>query len=291
VNDGSSDATWPLIRALAAGDDHVVGVNLSRNYGHQLALSAGLTICRGRRILIIDADLQDSPELLPEMTRLMDAGADVVYGQRRTRSGETWLKTTTASWFYRLLGNFIDIDIPRDTGDFRLMSRRALDILLQMPEQHRFIRGMVSWIGLNQVPLLYDRNPRFAGTTQYRFPKMIRFAIDAVTGFSIRPLRIASYLGITFGLVGALLLVYTAVGILLNRTVEGWASLMTTVVILGSAQLLMLGVIGEYIGRIYTEAKRRPLFVIESVVRKPTPGWSSQSEANSMNAPRKLVGS
>src|SRR5260221_213876 len=282
VNDGSTDATWPLIRALAASDDHVVGVNLSRNHGHQLALSAGLTICSGERILIIDADLQDPPELLPEMMRLMDGGADVVYGQRRTRSGETWLKTTTASWFYRLLDRLIDIDIPRDTGDFRLLTRRALNILLQMPEQHRFIRGMVSWIGLNQVPLPYDRNRRFAGTTHYPFTKMLRFAIDAVTGFSIRPLRIASYLGIAFGFVGALLLIYTAVGLLLHRTVAGWASLMTTVVILGSTQLLMLGLIGEYIGRIYTEAKRRPLFVIESVVRKSNLGRPSQSETDVM---------
>jgi polyisoprenyl-phosphate glycosyltransferase len=288
VNDGSTDATWPLIRTLAASDDHVIGVNLSRNHGHQLALSAGLTICRGERVLVIDADLQDPPELLPEMMRLMDGGADVVYGQRRTRSGETWLKTTTASWFYRLLDKFTDFNIPRDTGDFRLLSRRALDVLLQMPEQHRFIRGMVSWIGFNQVPLLYDRNPRFAGTTHYPFTKMLRFAIDAVTGFSIRPLRIASYLGIAFGFIGAALLIYTAVGIMLHRTVEGWASLMATVVILGSTQLLMLGVIGEYIGRIYTEAKRRPLFVIESVVRKSDPGRTSQRETDLMNGSRQL---
>src|SRR5690242_12197275 len=157
VNDGSRDATWAKIVELAARDPHVVGATLSRNHGHQLALSAGLTLCRGARVLIIDADLQDPPELLPQMMALMDQGADVVYGQRISRDGETWFKRTTAGLFYRLLARLVDVPIPVDSGDFRLMSRRALDVLNAMPEQHRFIRGMVSWIGMRQVPLLYRR--------------------------------------------------------------------------------------------------------------------------------------
>lgn len=268
VNDGSTDASWEVMRRLAADDGTVAAVNLSRNHGHQLALSAGLSICRGERVLIIDADLQDPPELLPEMMRLMDDGADVVYGTRRERQGEGVFKLWTASAFYRFLGALTEVPIPRDTGDFRLMSRRALDVLLSMPEQDRFIRGMVSWIGLTQVPIRYDRAPRFWGTTKYPLGHMIRFAIDAITGFSVKPLRIASYLGAAAAGLGILLLLYTAHSWLVHDTVRGWTSLMAVVLVMGSVQLLVLGVIGEYLGRLYMEAKRRPLFVIEQVVRR-----------------------
>jgi len=278
INDGSSDGTWSAILALAAADPHVVGVNLSRNHGHQLALSAGLTVCRGRRVLIIDADLQDPPELLPEMMALMDDGADVVYGQRESRSGETWFKRMSAAAFYRLLRRMVDIEIPLDTGDFRLINRRALDILNAMPEQHRFIRGMVSWIGLDQRPVVYRRDKRFAGETKYPLRRMLKFAVDAITGFSIQPLRAAVHLGVLFGLGSLALLLFTLYGWLAGETVTGWTSLMTVILLLGSVQLLVLGVIGEYLGRLYLESKHRPLFVIDRVVR-------SEADAQSTSAP------
>lgn len=266
VDDGSSDETWHRIASISNEDVRVTGVRLSRNYGHQVALSAGLVTARGDRILIIDADLQDPPELLSEMMSLMDKGVDVVYGQRLTRSGETGFKKLTASAFYRVLDKLVDVKIPVDTGDFRLMSRRALNVLNSMPEQHRFIRGMVSWIGLRQEPLIYERAARYAGTTKYPLKRMIRFALDAVTGFSIQPLRLASYLGIFVGLSGVLLLIYIAASWLSGKAVEGWTSLMVVVVTLASAQLVVMGIMGEYIGRLYLEAKRRPLFVVSEFV-------------------------
>ena len=267
VNDGSSVATLDLIQGLVRRDPHVVGINLARNYGHQIALTAGLHHCGGEYILILDADLQDPPELLDEMLRLMDEqGADVVYGQRRARAGETWFKTRTASLFYRLMRRLVDIEIPLDTGDFRLMNQRTADILNTMPEQHRFIRGMVAWIGLRQVPLPYDRDARHAGETHYPLHRMIRLAFDAITGFSVMPLRLASLTGVAIGGIGLLLLGYTMFGWLTGRAVEGWTSLMTLMLILGGAQLLLLGVFGEYLGRLYIEAKRRPLFVVDRVL-------------------------
>ena len=266
VNDGSKDLTWAKMSMMATIDSHIVAVNLSRNHGHQLALSAGLTICRGDRILVIDADLQDPPELLPKMMALMDQGADIVYGQRTQRNGETVFKRTSAALFYRMLNRLVEIDIPCDTGDFRLMSRRALDILNKMPERSRFIRGMVSWIGLKQVPLLYERDARFAGETKYPLRKMIRFALDAVTSFSTTPLRIASYVGLAAGCMGFLMLLYIFVTWLQGHNVQGWTSIMVVVLVIGSAQLLCLGVFGEYLGRLYMESKHRPLFIIDEVV-------------------------
>jgi len=268
IDDGSSDATRALIRELSCKDAHVVGVFLSRNHGHQLALSAGLQVCRGARILVIDADLQDPPELLGAMMTLMDVEkADVVYGRRSERRGESAFKKATASVFYRLLNKLTDTKIPVDTGDFRLMSRRMLDELNRMPEQHRFIRGMVSWIGFRQVPLDYERQERFSGETKYPFKKMMRFAIDAISGFSIVPLRIATYLGFICSVLGMIFFAYTAYSYFSGIAIQGWTTLMTVVLILGSAQLFVLGVIGEYLGRLYVQSKNRPLFIIEEVVR------------------------
>jgi len=268
VNDGSRDRTWDGITALCDRDPHVCGVELSRNHGHQLALSAGLRVCSGRRILILDADLQDPPELLAGMYRLMDDGADVVYGQRSERLGETWFKRVTASAFYRVLGYLVDVPIPLDAGDFRLMSRRALDVLNSMPEQQRFIRGMVSWVGFRQVPIHYTRQPRHAGVTKYPLGKMVRFAVDAITGFSIKPLRLSSYAGglcaaMSLGLLARTLYVWATGG-----TIVGWTSLMAAVLLLGSMQLVVLGIIGEYLGRLFVEAKGRPLFVVKAVRRQ-----------------------
>jgi dolichol-phosphate mannosyltransferase len=252
---------------VARLDQSVVAIKLSRNYGHQLALTAGLHHCTGERVLIIDADLQDPPELLSSMMRLMDeCNAEVVYGQRRKRDGETRLKTLTAALFYRLLQRLADFHIPEATGDFRLMSRRAVVVFNSMPEHYRFIRGMVSWIGMRQVPYLYDRDARFAGETKYSISKMIRFAIDAITAFSIVPLRFASFIGVSVGLVSFVLLTYTLGSWAFGRVVEGWTSLSTLFLFVSSVQLLVLGCIGEYLGRLYIEAKHRPLFVVDEVV-------------------------
>jgi dolichol-phosphate mannosyltransferase len=267
IDDGSTDDTWAALQAFAAHSPNIVGVKLSRNHGQQLALSAGLSIARGDRILIIDADLQDPPELLPSMLQLMDQGADVVFGQRTVRHGESVAKRATSAAFYRLLHRLTDVKIPVDTGDFRLMSRRALNVLLAMPEQHRFIRGMISWIGFRQVALPFERSERFAGATKYPFSKMLRLAVDAVTSFSTRPLRLASYLGFGFGLLGLAGLIYTLGSWLRARTVPGWTSATSIFLLMGSAQLFVLGIIGEYLGRLYMEAKGRPLFIIESVIR------------------------
>jgi len=265
VNDGSSDGSWPAMRRLAADDAHVVAINLSRNHGHQLALTAGLDLCRGDTV-IIDADLQDPPELLAPMLQAMrESGADVVYGVRRSRSGETAFKRATAHGFYRLLSRATEVDIPLDAGDFRLMSRRALDALLAMPEQARFIRGMVAWIGFKQVPFAYDRQTRFAGETKYPLRKMIRFALDALTGFSSAPLKLASHVGFGLSVGSVLLVLYIAYAWLSGRSIQGWTSLMLIVVILGAIQMFVLALMGEYIGRLYNEAKKRPLYIVEEI--------------------------
>ena len=266
VNDGSADGTWAAITALAREDSHVVGINLSRNHGHQLALTAGLSQCAGERILVIDADLQDPPELLPQMMALMDRGIDVVYGRRRSRRGESTFKLLTAKLFYLTLHSLTNFDIPLDAGDFRLMNRAVLNALMNMPEQHRFIRGMVSWLGFTQAPIEYDRDPRFAGETKYPLHKMLRLALDAISGFSIQPLRLATYLGLVFGLTGVALLGYSLVMWFTSQTVRGWTSLITVILLMGSVQILLLGVLGEYVGRIFMESKRRPLFIIREMV-------------------------
>ncbi len=269
VDDGSQDRTWSLIEAATTSSSDVVGVALTRNHGHQLALTAGLAVTKGDRVLVLDADLQDPPELLAGMMAVMDRGADVVYGQRIARKGETVFKRLTSRWFYRLLNSLTDISIPLDAGDFRLMNRRVVDILNSMPESQRFVRGLVSWIGLNQVPLPYERDERFAGETKYPFKTMLRLAVDALTGFSIQPLRVASYFGLAFGLLGALCMLYVLFSWLYGNSIRGWTSLISIVLIIGSAQLIVLGTIGEYIGRLYIESKHRPLYLIrESVGRQ-----------------------
>ncbi len=266
VDDGSRDGTWRVMTEAAARDRRIVAVRLMRNHGHQLALTAGLSICRGERVLIIDADLQDPPELLPEMMALMDAGADVVYGQRRVRAGESLFKRSTAAAFYRVIGRMTEVDIPLDAGDFRLLSRRVLDMLLAMPERHRFIRGMVAWIGGRQVPIAYDRAPRAAGESKYPLSKMIRFAADAITAFSVVPLMLSMTIGWMMAAVGFAFFVYSIVGWLTHSTLPGWASLMAAIGLLGGMQFLMLGVIGAYLGRLYDQSKGRPLFLIRDIV-------------------------
>ena len=265
VNDGSRDQTWALMTAMAADSPHIVGVNLSRNVGHQLALTAGLTLATGDRVLIIDADLQDPPELLPEMMAAMDRGADVVYGQRIERGGEGVFKRATAFLFYRLLSLFSEVDIPKDTGDFRLMDRKVLDALNGMPERHRFIRGMVAWLGFTQTPIRYVRQPRFAGITKYPLRKMAMFAADAITAFSISPLRLSSVLAVGCFLMTGVVAAYVLYAWFALSVVKGWTSLLLLFLLFNGVQLLVLGVIGEYVGRTYVESKRRPLFIVSEI--------------------------
>lgn len=267
VDDGSTDGTWSVIEALAASVPQVLGVRLMRNHGHQLAATAGLAASRGERVLLIDADLQDPPELLLMMMPIMDRGADVVYGQRQRRDGETWFKRASASLFYRLLSRLASVAIPRDTGDFRLMRRRVVDILLAMPERERFIRGMVSWIGGRQVALPYARDARFAGSTKYPLRKMVGFALDAITSFSTTPLRISTWLGLITAASALLLLLYTVARWLTGGTIIGWSSIMCAVTAFSAIQLICIGIIGEYLGRLVQESKKRPMFMIETLVR------------------------
>ena len=266
INDGSRDDSWAVMQRLATTDPRLVAINLSRNHGHQLALTAGLDLCSGEQILIIDADLQDPPELLADMrSAMIEAQADVVYAVRRKREGETFFKKATAAAFYRVLDRVTDTPIPLDTGDFRLMSRRALDAFLSLPEQARFIRGMVAWVGFRQVPFTYDRAERHAGETNYPLGKMVRLAFDAVTGFSTAPLRFASHAGLALTGVSLLLFVYIAIGWLTGTAVQGWTSTMLVVVFLGAVQMFVLGMIGEYLGRLYIESKRRPLYLVADI--------------------------
>jgi dolichol-phosphate mannosyltransferase len=266
VNDGSRDGSWPVMQRIAAADPCVVAINLSRNHGHQLALTAGLDLCAGEQILILDADLQDPPELLADMRETMvRESADVVYAVRRKREGESLFKKLTAAIFYRVLDRVTDTPIPLDTGDFRLMSRRALDAFLSLPEQARFIRGMVAWVGFRQVPFLYDRAERHAGETKYPLAKMMRFAFDAMTGFSTAPLRLASHMGLVLTGASVLLMAYIAIGWAMGNAVQGWTSTMLVVVFLGAVQMFVLGMIGEYLGRLYVESKRRPLYLVADV--------------------------
>jgi dolichol-phosphate mannosyltransferase len=267
IDDGSSDRTWAMIEQMASeADSHIVGIALSRNHGHQLALTAGLETARGEYIFVIDADLQDPPELLTPMLETMRAGADVVYGQRMSRSGESIFKKLSAKVFYRLLDAMTDVKIPLDTGDFRLMHRSVLDVLNTMPESQRFIRGMVSWVGFNQVAFPYQRDERFAGETKYPLSKMVKLAFDAITSFSIKPLVVASYCGAVFGAIGLMTMFYVLFSWSTNHTIRGWTSVISVVLILGSVQLIFLGLIGEYLGRSYIESKRRPIFIIRKIV-------------------------
>jgi polyisoprenyl-phosphate glycosyltransferase len=285
VNDGSRDESWPVMQRLVAEDSHIVAINLSRNHGHQLALTAGLDLCRGNSVLIIDADLQDPPELLPAMMQAMrGSNADVLYGVRKSRAGETAFKRATAHSFYRLLSRATEVDIPLDAGDFRLMSRRALDALLAMPEQARFIRGMVAWIGFKQVPFPYAREQRFAGSTKYPLKKMMRFALDALTGFSSAPLKLASHIGLALSIGSVVLILYIAYAWASGQSIQGWTSLMLVVVVLGAVQMFVLALMGEYIGRLYSQSKQRPLYIVQEVAggeaRQGHLGYIAEAIAN-----------
>jgi len=269
VDDGSADRTWELIAKHAASDPTLRGIKLARNHGHQLALTAGLAEARGARIMMMDADLQDPPELLPAMLRLMDEGHDVVYGKRTRRAGESAFKLATAAMFYRAINRVSDVPIPTDVGDFRLVSRRILDAFLAMPERARFIRGMFAWLGHRQIALEYERDARYAGETKYPLRAMLRFATDALTSFSTVPLKLATGLAYVSLVVAAVTALYVLWSVIVYATAPGWASLLLAISFFSGIQLLTLGIIGEYLGRLYVEAKGRPLFLIEQRLGGP----------------------
>jgi polyisoprenyl-phosphate glycosyltransferase len=275
VDDGSRDGTLEILRELADRDERVKVVSLSRNFGHQPALTAGLDHARGDAVVMIDADLQDPPELIRDMVERWREGADVVYAVRRERSGETRFKLAAARLFYRVFARLATVELTPDSGDYRLMDRRVLDVLATMPERNRFLRGMTVWVGFTQTAILYDRDPRHSGVTKYPLRKMLRFSFDAVSSFSQVPLQLATLLGFVFSGVAFFIGVPLVV---LARIVEifdpGTPTIITVVLLMAGVQLVTLGIIGEYVGRIYDEVKRRPLYVVRdrhNVSEEPPP--------------------
>lgn len=270
VNDGSKDRSMELLRGIAQGDPRYRILSFARNFGHQTAITAGVDYARGKAVVVMDADLQDPPEVVIQMVDKWREGFDVVYGRRHKREGETLFKLVTAKLFYRSFAAMIPIQVPLDTGDFRLMSRRVVIALRELRETHRFVRGMVAWIGFKQTEVLYDRPGRFAGETKYPLRKMIRFAIDGITSFSILPLRFSTYLGVAMSLASVGVVAWALVAkYVFERTVPGWTAIVVIIAIFASVQLLMIGILGEYVGRIYEEVKRRPLYVVGETVNLP----------------------
>ncbi len=269
VNDGSTDATPELLDRMAAEDPRVRVVHLSRNFGHQAALTAGLEHAAGDVVAMIDADLQDPPELIPTMVARWETGADVVYAVRRQREGETAFKLATASWFYKLFDKLAQVDLEPNSGDFRLLDRRALDALLTMTERSRFLRGMTVWVGFTQTAVPYERDARHAGETKYTLRKMLRFSLDAIASFSHVPLQLATYVGLlSAGL--AFFAIPVVIGLhFAGSYLPGFGSLTIAILLLGGIQLIALGVIGEYVGRIYDEVKHRPLYIVRDERNRP----------------------
>ena len=273
VNDGSSDGSWDVIHSLALADPRVKALSLSRNFGHQLAITAGVHAAAGAAVVVMDADLQDPPELIASMYERFREGYDVVFAQRRARKGETLWKRTTAKVFYRLMRQMTALEIPVDTGDFRLMSRRVANDLGRLQEQNPFIRGLVTWVGYKQVAVLYDRDRRYGGRTKFSTARMMKFAFDGITSFSSRPLRLASHVGLFFALASLALMV----GLVVYRVsggsnlVQGWTSLIVAVLLLGGLNLIAIGLLGEYIGRIYEQVKGRPMYLVKDRLNLPDP--------------------
>lgn len=267
VNDGSKDRTFDILKNIAKVDTKVKIINFSRNFGHQTAVTAGMNHAKGNAVVIIDADLQDPPELILRMMDKWQEGYEVVYAKRLKRKGETWFKLVTAKYFYRFLAKMSDVEIPKDTGDFRLMDRLVVDSLRSMPERNRFVRGMVSWVGFNQTYVEYERDERFAGETKYPLKKMLKFAMDGIIAFSSKPLKLMSFLGCLTIVLAFIVLVYSLISKFSgNSTEPGWTSLMVAITLFSGVQLLSLGVLGEYIARIYDESKNRPLYIIKDKI-------------------------
>ncbi|MFN0190012.1 MAG: glycosyltransferase family 2 protein [Bacteroidia bacterium] len=264
VNDGSRDNSLPLIISFANQDKHVKYINFSRNFGHQIAVTAGIDYCKGEAVAIIDADLQDPPELILELYKKMEEGYQVIYAQRRSRSGESFMKKLTAKMFYRILSKITSIQIPVDTGDFRIMHRKIVDVLKQMPEQQKYLRGQIAWAGFSQTYILYDRDERNAGATGYTYKKMIRLALDGITGFSNLPLKFATIAGFIVSGITFLISLYALYARFVSKDfVPGWTSLILAVLFIGGVQLISIGIIGEYISRMSANVRNRPVYVVE----------------------------
>ncbi len=284
VNDGSVDTTLELLRELKTADPQVCYINLSRNFGKEAAVTAGIDHAMGSAVIIIDADLQDPPELIPELVApWKEESIDVVYARRKSRAGESWVKKTTAAFFYRFMGKIGPVALPRDTGDFRLMSRRSIEALKTLREQHRFMKGLFAWVGFPQREVLYDRDERFAGETKWNYFKLWNFSLDGITGFTTAPLKLATYLGFAIavfsGVFGLKIIFETLVN---GVDVPGYPSVMVVVLFLGGTQLMFMGILGEYVGRIFNESKNRPLYLIQDF-EKTCPLKDDEIEAVSLN--------
>ena len=269
IDDGSRDTSFQQLAAFAAENPRIRVLKFSRNFGHQIAISAGIDHARGDCVAVIDADLQDPPEVVGAMVEQWRQGFDVVYGVRSDRAGETRLKLWTASMFYGLLGRLTNIHIPPNVGDFRLMSRRVIDQVKQLREKDRFVRGLVSWVGFRQTGVVYRRDARYAGETKYPFRKMLKFSFDGITSFSTVPLKLATWMGSLTAILAVLYLLSVFIQKLLGYTVEGWATIMVAMLFMGSVQLICLGILGEYLGRIFNEVKPRPMYIIEEERSSP----------------------
>lgn len=273
VDDGSTDSTWAVIEAASRRDDRVRGIRLSRNFGHQVALTAGLSAATGDAVVTMDGDLQHPPETIPALVKKANEGFDVVYAVRSESDAEGKLKVSSARLFYRAVNALTSLDLPIGGADFRLMSRRVVDALLVMPERHRFLRGMTRWIGFPQATVNYDRDARFVGDTKYTYRAMTRLAFDAIVGFSALPLRLASLLGFLLSFLGALYFLYVVgVRLFTDEAVQGWTSVVGVTLVLGGVQLACIGIIGQYLGRMYDELKNRPLFVVRADTHQAAPG-------------------
>ena len=268
INDGSKDKTLSILENLAIKDKRLKVLSFSRNFGHQCAVTAGLKYVTGDVIVIIDADLQDPPELIPEMLKLWEAGNDVIYGKRKTRDGESVFKLFTAKMFYKTLNALSDVEIPKDTGDFRLVDRKVVDTINSLPEHNKFLRGLFSWVGYKQIPFEYERKERFAGKTKYPLKKMLKLASDGIISFSTKPLKIVGGLGIISIVISFILLIYALISYIfkLNNLSAGWTSLMLGITFFAGVQLLSLWIMSEYIARIYDESKNRPQYIIEKKI-------------------------
>jgi glycosyltransferase involved in cell wall biosynthesis len=267
VNDGSTDCTLAVIEVLHRSDDRVAVVSLSRNFGKEIAITAGLDHASGDAVVVIDADLQDPPELIPDLVTSWRSGFDMVYAKRRSRAGESWLKRRTARGFYRLMQRMGDLKLPEDTGDFRLMSRRVVDAVRQLREQHRFMKGLFAWVGYPTTYVLYDREPRCAGVSKWTYWKLWNLALEGITSFTVMPLKFATYAGLGVALLSMVYVAEVLVKtLIIGNPVAGYPSLMSVVLFLGGVQLMFLGVIGEYLGRVFNETKQRPLYLVERYV-------------------------
>jgi dolichol-phosphate mannosyltransferase len=282
VDDGSVDATPAFCAAWAAEDPRIKVVAFSRNFGHQAAISAGLRYAGGDAVVVLDADLQDPPEVIPEMIKRCEAGFDVVYGRRRTRSGESRFKLASAWLFYRLMRRCVHKDLPVDAGDFRLMSRRCVDVLNAMPETHRFMRGLAAWAGFRQTAVLYDRRERLHGESKYPLGKMLFLAWDAISSFSALPVRAVNIMGLCFLLFGFAVCLYTLVQHAAGHTVPGWSSLVGLITLIGGLTICSVGIIGEYVGKIYEEVKRRPLYIVEKTLNLDGRGAGTPPDRNAL---------